>query len=151
MKEGIILKESKLKYVFFSLLTFIQICLITVAIIFERYYYKRMGMKRHIEYTRLKYVEGIFSPANIRIFQVAIIILIIILLGVILFEKYRWHSKLFNISIILQIILSFIGLLFLTFDYFLMFKAYYYFLIAILISILIEYLKIVILYWKIKQ
>ena|SRR5699024_4618086 len=131
--------------IIFTIVEFLVLC---GAIVLEYLYTKRMGVARYLVYKEKVFSEGIFSLSLMKRYKYIIIALLIISIIFLMYNIFKKKNRR-NIRVTIpSIIVDLIGLIFIIMKDSLNLKAYYFFIIAIFIIIIIESIKLIVTYLR---
>lgn len=125
------------------ILTVIQISLFSLVLVLENLYPKKMGVARYIQFKNIKLSETFFSDTTLNIYSIVFIISLILGIGLI-YNFFKKKSKVFLLMIFISMLISSLGLYLTFFGNIDNIKFLYFFILATLISLVIQYIKILI-------
>lgn len=137
MRKNFIIK------IFIALIAFIDIAVLSAVFLLEYLSGKKMGVMRYLVFMKREFEAGWFNPAAIRIYGV------ILILSVVLFSSFSLHS-IVKTKAREMIRSAILGAVFSCICYFLLIicgtlnlKAYYFFVIALFIMIVLQYVFLI--------
>ena len=132
----------KIRNYIFHGFTTIQLGLFAVVLLLENLYGKKMGVSRYIQFKNVEFKHMLFSDAFLKIYS--ILFIISILFSIFLIFKYsKVKSKSFRFSIFFTLVISIFGIYFTIFKNTDNYQALYFFIIACLVSLILQYVKII--------
>lgn len=130
--------KNKIGFALKVVLSIVQILAIVAAVVLEGYSSKRMGVARYLIYKKQMFEDTLFTSTLINVY-----LLIFLLGGMICLIFFIVNMKLKNkrttIHLFWAMIANFAGLIFILVQFNL--SAYYFFIIAIMMVIAIQYIK----------
>lgn len=130
-----------MKKVFSFIITLIQVLMIIPPVVLQYYSGRRMGMMRYLVYEKGVFTEGVFSPGLMNIY----IVILVILIAYFIFFLIKNHRKSMQNShmaaIILGLVISLSGMIFMFLPSLQDLLAYHFFLIAIFIQVILQVIR----------
>ncbi len=131
----------KIRNYVLHIFTAIQLGLFAIVLLLENLYGKKMRVSRYIQFKNVEFKEILFSNSSLKIY--ATIFIISIIFSIFLMFKFsKIKPKSFTISVFFNIIISILGIYFTVFKSTDNYKAFYFFIIACLVSSILQYVKI---------
>ncbi len=124
------------------LFTIIQIIAFIPAIVFEYLSSKKMGVMRYLLYKQHLYEQNQFNANLMSTYKIILIILLSISCIMLIYNIVKMKNSYIIKSQLYAITINLIGIIFITLKNSLDLKAYYFFFIGILVSIVLEYLRL---------
>lgn len=139
------MKKVRCNSIISVILLSIELCLILAVIVLENLSARKMGVMRSLVYRNKVLKEGFFSTEMLNIYLLVLIFCMGTILAVSLIKLFKNKSSLRLKKLSLLITLIIAGIIFLSSSRIREFSAYYFFLIAIFINILLEFLRLIFL------
>lgn len=139
------MKKVRCNSIISVILLSIELCLILAVIVLENLSARKMGVMRSLVYRNKVLKEGFFSTEMLNIYLLVLIFCTGTILAVSLIKLFKNKSsrRLKKLSLLITLIIA--GIIFLFSSRIREFSAYYFFLIAIFINILLEFLRLIFL------
>lgn len=133
-----------MKKILFFILSFVQISLLGAVAVVQDLTKKKAGVNHHLRFYRTKYNNVIFTPDNVKVMKIVLIIIAIIL-AIILVSKIFKAKKFYYkyLEIILAIICAITIYICLISTKIMTLLVYPYFVFALAVILILQLLKIV--------
>lgn len=131
-------KAGILNVLFFIL----QLAIIAGAMVLEYLSHKKMGMMRYLVFKKRVYEETLFNSQYMYVYKWLFIIGVVIGLVWIAYAMVKIKNRKIIGMILFSIILHIIGIMLIVSPYMVQLKAYHFFFIAVMMDIVIQYVRI---------
>jgi hypothetical protein len=130
-----------LKKVFSFIITLIQVFMIIPPVVLQYYSGRRMGMMRYLVYEKGVFTEGVFSPGLMNIYKVILVISIVYFISFLIRNHRKSMQNSHMAAIILGLVISLFGMIFMFLPSLQDLLAYHFFLIAIFIQVILQAIR----------
>lgn len=125
------------------LFTSIQIMIFIPAIVFECLSHKKMGIMRYLLYKQLLYEQNEFNTNSMNTYKIILILILSICCIMLIYNIVKMKNNHIIKEQLYAISMNLIGINFIILKKNLVLNAYHFFLIGILMSVVLQYLKLV--------
>lgn len=129
-----------------NILTLIQIFIFVPSILLEYLSNEKMGVIRYLVFKKKIYEKTFFNSYFINVYKLILIVGIIICVILFAYNYSRIRDIKFTKSIIVAIAVNLTGMVFIFNKHSELLNAYHFFLISIFITIILQYIKLLIQY-----
>lgn len=130
-----------MKKVFSFIITLIQVLMIIPPVVLQYYSGRRMGMMRYLVYEKGVFTEGVFSPGLMNIYKVILAISIVYFIFFLIKNHRKSMQNSHMAAIILGLVISLFGMIFMFLPSLQDLLAYHFFLIAIFIQVILQVIR----------
>lgn len=130
-----------MKKVFSFIITLIQVLMIIPPVVLQYYSGRRMGMMRYLVYEKGTFTEGVFSPSLMNIYKAILVISIVYFIFLLIMNHRKSMQNSHMAAIILGLVISLSGMVFMFLPSLQDLLAYHFFLIAIFIQVILQVIR----------
>ena len=124
-----------------NLLTTLQVFLLTIPIVLQYLSDKKMGIKRYLVFKKSIFLKGTFTPNLMFMYKLVLILGIIIGIALLIYYSIKKVNSALIKSSIKVTIMNFVAMVFVFSKHFEELLTYHFFLIAIFVIIILQYIK----------
>lgn len=132
------MKKLNLSNIIYRLVAFTQSAIVVATFILQYLTNKKAGVMHHVYYKKYQFENGVFSPENLQIQKIILIILIITFLVLVAYFMKKRVSKFFKVQLVITTILSVMLFIVMSSGYFASKLAYHYFIMAFALVLMIQ-------------
>ena len=129
-----------------NILTFIQVFIFIPSILLEHLSKEKMGVIRYLVFKKKTYEKTFFNSYFINLYKLILIVGIVVCVILFIYNCSKIRDIKFTKSIIVATAVNLTGIVFIFNKHIELLNAYHFFLISIFITIILQYIKLLIQY-----
>ena len=136
------MRTNKKQAIINVILAVIQVFIFAPSILLEYLSEEKMGVMRYLVFKKRIYEETFFDSYFMNLYKLVLIIGIVICVILFIYNYVKIIDKSLTKSIIVAIVANLTGIVFIVDKHMQLLNAYYFFLISIFITIVLQYIKL---------
>ncbi|AKN32006.1 hypothetical protein Ccar_14495 [Clostridium carboxidivorans P7] len=133
------------------ILTIMQMIVLIPGIVLEYLSDKKMGVIRYLVFKKQVYEQGIFNSSLMNMYKSILIAAFFIVIIMIIYKSIKIKSNKFIKSGLSTIIINLLCMIFIASKKAVALEAYHFFVIAIFIIVILEYLKFILDFFRVNK